>query len=1196
MGLYEDPGLPAYVDTTNVTAIAEYYLTHPVPQRLVPVIIVASVAVSVLGSYATLLLLGKRTGNKGIRNVAFLLMAAVTMSSVGIWGMHFIGMHMTLQPINGINWYFSYSPGWTVFSLFAPMLALAAAFLFLDNAESATGALSYTRIALAGAAVGGLIGLMHFSAALSGNFGVSYAIPQTIGAVILAMVATIVALGSFFAFRRQWQDNWLKRLACASILATGVSAMHYLAVSGTSYTVRASSLGHEAALMAGNRRNNVVTIAIGVMCFVIVCFATVLAASDINLAREVRRNSRKVVVASVAFDKSGRLLVKADGSLPMVVLETKLKMSEVMDALDKRQTTFQWLYAISWDWNIVAPFLKAITLRFLKQAQVDAQAGTRDAKVRGRLSKRASLDVDQERNRGPPALADFRDSVIDAASQIARELEIPFEQVGVLYDSVLSTGTRKAAAQQAADKRQLGPYNTERNPRADDESSIVAPSIFGDGEDEQEGVTLFLVRELPTSSSAAGVESAERYRQRGFRVTETRFLAGVLADRFAVLKPDMETLLDSLKVFAKRGTRPVVQPGGVYAGLFGVRPSTSRQGGLDVLVYNFARHQIPAYRLPEVACVTPEMREFLRDLDQLTLDEAGKVCEREALRSSERKKQLRLDNSTISLDDPELIDEEMAIELIIRFQTALYIALDALHNSVRFYPKLATTARISAEVLEVPSSLDDSTPPAEMILVQAVLPEERAVPASFSSNNGLPSTVIPSETPSSATPFVFTPYTLFAKSQMMLLRGRQADDFEHEVLLDLRRRYPSSLMQEAEEKALPHPALRRHGSVGSDFHVTSSADLLHKDKTGSGRSIFKAGPATNWRLMPVAIRRWASRFSSRHSAVDFDMSEGAHNQQHRMSFHSSRSRTMRLDSATDKDFENGKLSEVGHDNSKSSEAGHEMSETGHNTGVLPVLRRGDERNTVLVSPGSTLVASETTSPPNCGNAAHAAADASPHRHKSSQRPDTANTIASLGIRRFTQDGGAAAFAANYVTQTSQSKFARAPEEDQIEEESFESGHNSEAARGLAAPLELTTINASSASSPTKADVSPSPSVDVNRAAAIAFSTPRADRIATAESPLPAVPKTPTRAPNRRVHGSGQRPFTAPASSRRPSSARPHTADPSKSPVLSQRHAVNSTHQNEASMMARLRSDDWAQRQLRCLERGANASNLLGVDY
>lgn len=71
--------------TSNATALAQYYTSHAIPQRFNPGIIVASIAVAILGAYSTLLLLGRRTSNKGVRNIFLLVLAATTMSFVGIW-------------------------------------------------------------------------------------------------------------------------------------------------------------------------------------------------------------------------------------------------------------------------------------------------------------------------------------------------------------------------------------------------------------------------------------------------------------------------------------------------------------------------------------------------------------------------------------------------------------------------------------------------------------------------------------------------------------------------------------------------------------------------------------------------------------------------------------------------------------------------------------------------------------------------------------------------------------------------------------------------------------------------------------------------------------------------------------------------------------------------------------------------------
>ena len=66
-------------------ALAQHYQTHAVPQRYNAGVVFASIAVSVLGCYTTLLLLGRRTSKGGVRDFLLLVMSASTMSGVGIW-------------------------------------------------------------------------------------------------------------------------------------------------------------------------------------------------------------------------------------------------------------------------------------------------------------------------------------------------------------------------------------------------------------------------------------------------------------------------------------------------------------------------------------------------------------------------------------------------------------------------------------------------------------------------------------------------------------------------------------------------------------------------------------------------------------------------------------------------------------------------------------------------------------------------------------------------------------------------------------------------------------------------------------------------------------------------------------------------------------------------------------------------------
>lgn len=249
----------AGVDLSNSTAIAFYYSQHAIPQRFDAGVIVASIAVSLLGSYSALFVLGKRTGNSGVRNIALLVLAATVMSYVGIWSMHFIGMHMQLEATPTMKWYITYNPGFTVFSVLAPTFALIVSFLFVDNA---TFGFRLWKVVLAGTLTGGTVALMHYSASFHCNFLVNFRPAQVVVSILLACILCTVGLTAFFRFRSQWQDSWWKRMICAVVLACGVATMHYVAVSGTSYRMRPEFVAHIEDLSGGERRNNIMVIII----------------------------------------------------------------------------------------------------------------------------------------------------------------------------------------------------------------------------------------------------------------------------------------------------------------------------------------------------------------------------------------------------------------------------------------------------------------------------------------------------------------------------------------------------------------------------------------------------------------------------------------------------------------------------------------------------------------------------------------------------------------------------------------------------------------------------------------------------------------------------------------------------------------------------------------------------------------------
>lgn len=86
-------------------ALVRYYADHDIPMRPQPGFLVLSIIVSILGSYATLLLLGRRTSNKGLRNFGILILSAICFAAVAVWGMHFVSMiSVRLDPSPSLSW------------------------------------------------------------------------------------------------------------------------------------------------------------------------------------------------------------------------------------------------------------------------------------------------------------------------------------------------------------------------------------------------------------------------------------------------------------------------------------------------------------------------------------------------------------------------------------------------------------------------------------------------------------------------------------------------------------------------------------------------------------------------------------------------------------------------------------------------------------------------------------------------------------------------------------------------------------------------------------------------------------------------------------------------------------------------------------------------------------------------------------
>ena len=477
-----------------------------------------------------------------------------------------------------------------------------------------------------------------------------------------------------------------------------------------------------------------------------------------------------------------------------------------MMELDPRQGTFQWLYQLAFNWSLVRPFVPRIFESTERRAKRTKQTA-----------------------RESEAHEQFRQRFIEASVLLARQLGVSVESLGELFDRVMTTGTRIPIPDESGEAK------------TDDSSSIHGITLKLHA---SEGVLLFLVREigkgLPLTvdypkmkeDPATNFDTVDYWLERGYRLTETRFFSKTLADHMGVGKGEMDVFLSACKTYAKRGSKPVVQSSGTYLGLFGIRPTDST---LDVLVYNFARHQIPAYRLPDVQYpLTASMRAYIRESSNMTMAEIMDKANN-ALAQADAS-----DNGSFSSKEDEELYE---------FQAALVVAMESLSAALKSWPTIGDLARLSPEVLELPSSNFDDEPPAQMVVLEVILPAPEARLSPIQSRaSGIQAPVLSSgraDTDKPPAPFIYTPWALFAKSQNMIIKGRKWAEVCKGLNSEMVKAYPlvpTDLAAEidAEEKAISDissvPRVSRLGRRPTGASATSGGLNLTLPPIGSPES------------------------------------------------------------------------------------------------------------------------------------------------------------------------------------------------------------------------------------------------------------------------------------------------------------------------------------------------------------------------
>ncbi|MFD2656615.1 bifunctional diguanylate cyclase/phosphodiesterase [Gracilibacillus thailandensis] len=187
-------------------------------------IVVLSIIIAIIASLLSLTNASNLSNAKGKSKLFWLVSGSIVMGS-GIWSMHFIGMiayHPHIQV--------SYNVWITTLSLVVSILSSFIAFYV-----TMPKIILWYRIVVGGVMMGSGIVIMHYfgMAAMEMDAQISYNSTLVVLSVLIAFIASYVAVLLFIRFRNRAASKWLKSLS-AIVMGVAIAGMHYTGMAAVS--------------------------------------------------------------------------------------------------------------------------------------------------------------------------------------------------------------------------------------------------------------------------------------------------------------------------------------------------------------------------------------------------------------------------------------------------------------------------------------------------------------------------------------------------------------------------------------------------------------------------------------------------------------------------------------------------------------------------------------------------------------------------------------------------------------------------------------------------------------------------------------------------------------------------------------------------------------------------------------------------
>ncbi|KAH7350231.1 hypothetical protein BKA66DRAFT_476587 [Pyrenochaeta sp. MPI-SDFR-AT-0127] len=545
----------------------EYEKGQLVPYHFTPWVILLSYFVSLIGAETTVELLHRRRTGRGLISQLHLGLCAVSFGLVAIWCMHFVGNKAIVMGDGRTEIQLSYSAGHTALSAIIPVVVLYLGFSVVDRHGKTQRSL-YLSLIITGLAAGLSITGMHYVGNLgTSNYTLQHNPRNVIGAAAIAVFDCWFSFTIFFHQREHWINFWWRRLLCATLLAAAVSGMHWTATVGTRYYLRSLSEGN-------SRGQNVNVTLASILCMIaLVGCMTLFYWTSIH-HRQLAKQAHQVVLAAVIRDEHGKILVTQEGLLPCRTITTELYQYALNDHLDTSHPVFHWMYRISYNWAAIADLIPTMR-EYLRNVSPFGDDSISATLVEAQSSPNAS-----KLGKDWPL---FRAQFCVAALELANDLDMRLQDLGILHTELMITGSDSADSQ---------PGSTMGHPSIKDVEGLKTTQFLGKGQ-------------MVIVSRIVSLREAENLVAQGFRFAMLADISGkptrvldIMAAKLQVRKLDFLSMLKTMKPISLTAIPaeldPDLKPGSHYISLFALRPRLkSSNCGWDVMVYKEDLSMIP---------------------------------------------------------------------------------------------------------------------------------------------------------------------------------------------------------------------------------------------------------------------------------------------------------------------------------------------------------------------------------------------------------------------------------------------------------------------------------------------------------------------------------------------------------------------------------------------------------------------------